>query len=37
MRHNRTNYGDATGCALLFFAGGAGVVAALVYAAVHFA
>lgn len=33
----RTNYGDTTGCALLFIAGGAMFVGGLIYAAVHFA
>lgn len=33
----RTNYGDATGCALFFVAGAAGVIVAMIYAVVHFA
>lgn len=32
-----TNYGDATGCAFLFLAGGVGLVVGLIYAVAHLA
>lgn len=33
----KTNYGDATGCAFLFFAGGTGLVIGLICAVSYFA
>jgi hypothetical protein len=33
----KTNYGDTTGCAVLFMAGGCMFVGGLLYAVVHFA